>query len=63
MKAMYVNKTSKLSIELFNPQLLKETKILNNDDFYDMNDSEDEPDDFNDNIVEITLLEFEETLH
>lgn len=64
MKRIAVSKTSKLSIEIFNPQLLKEIKIINNDDFYnDMSDIDDDSDDSYDDISAITLMEFEKTLN
>lgn len=64
MKRIDVSKTSKLSIEIFNPQLLKEIKIINNDDFYDdMSYIDDDSDDTYDEISAISLVEFEKTLN
>lgn len=64
MKTTAMNKTAKLSIELFNPQLLKETKILNNDDFFnDWNDFDEDLEDFNDDISAMSFIEFEKTLN
>ncbi len=63
MKTNKLNKTKKLGIELFDSKLLKETKILDNDNYYDDPDEmEFETDDLDENIKEISLGEFNKTL-
>lgn len=64
MKTRHQPKSTKLSIEIFNPKLLKETKLLISDEYYDETDSDfDEQDTLEEGISEISLIEFEKTLN
>lgn len=55
------SKTKKLGIELFDSKLLKETKILENENYYaDADEIDDDIDDFDEE--EISLSEFNKTL-
>lgn len=64
MKTRHQPKSTKLSIEIFNPKLLKETKLLISDEYYDETDSDfDEQDALEEGISEISLIEFEKTLN
>lgn len=59
MKNNKEHKTKKLSIELFDPKLLKETEILDTDN---MSDFDDDFDELEDGTFEISLDEFKKTL-